>query len=126
MKPEAAIQCAIVETLSFLCRTHGFMFFAPANEGFMLAATAKGGGMTRRDSALLTILRKMGFTPGVCDLMLMHRGNGYALEVKTPEGEQSTNQYLFEEWCRRCGVPYRVVRSVEETLTALKEWGVIG
>lgn len=123
MKPETAIQISIVEAFSMLARAHGFMFFSVPNEGFLLAVCENR--MTDRNMAKLTILKKMGMTPGASDLVIGHAGRMYCMEVKADDGEQSTNQYLFEEWCGRCSVPYRVVRSVDEAMNALKEWEVI-
>jgi hypothetical protein len=123
MKQESIIQTQIVSALSMLAINHNFLFFSVPNEGFLLAVAENK--MTQRNHAKLTILKKMGMTPGASDLVIMHRGRAFCMEVKAPDGEQSTNQYLFEEWCGRCSVPYRVVRSVDEAMQALREWEVI-
>jgi hypothetical protein len=67
----------------------------------------------------------MGLTPGTSDLILGHRGRMYAVEVKTPRGAQSDRQKIFEVWCHDCGIPYAVVRSVEELMARMVEWGII-
>lgn len=73
----------------------------------------------------LATLKKMGMRKGAADLVIGHAGRMYCLEVKSETGKQSDDQLGFEDWCKRCGVPYVVVRSVGEVAYWLKEWGIV-
>lgn len=61
-------------------------------------------------------LISIGLLPGAPDLVV-HVGGGKILylEVKAPKGRLSENQKRFAARCDRDGVPYHVVRSVEDT-----------
>ncbi len=126
MTPETTIQQNICSAFSLLAGrpSSPFVFFAVPNEGFLKAA---GTGNLRQSliCALLTNLKKIGLLPGVSDLIVLHAGRAYCLEVKTETGRQSDSQRLFEAACIRCGVPYAIVRSVDDAIKKLKEWEVI-
>ena len=100
---EAHIQADIVKYL----RSQGIFTHSVPNEG------------AGRDGAIRTAqLITTGLYPGVGDLIVWWtQGNrtvvGY-LEVKTATGRQSDRQKRFEEKCAEKGIPYHVVRSVED------------
>ena len=121
---ESDIQIQIVEYLSSLSRSHGFLFFSVPNEA-LLSITKALGINDRMSFALLAILKKMGMTPGTCDIVIGCEGKMYAVEVKNERGKQSPNQVTFEAWCQMCDVPYRVVRSVHDVSECLIEWGIV-
>ena len=121
---ESDIQIQIVEYLSSLSRSHGFLFFSVPNEA-LLSITKALGINDRMSFALLAILKKMGMTPGTCDIVIGCEGRMYAVEVKNEKGKQSANQVTFEIWCKSCEVPYRVVRSVHDVSECLIEWGIM-
>lgn len=121
---ESDIQTQIVCYLSSIAHKYKFMFFSVPNESLLqLAKTLRIAD--KLTFALLAILKKMGMTPGVSDLVIASGGRMFCLEVKTTTGKQSPNQVLFESWCASCGVPYRLVRNMEEVAGCLIEWGVI-
>ena len=121
---ESVIQTQIVEYLSAISRSHGFLFFSVPNEGMMTAALM--GSLPKSAMfAMLTKFKKMGMQPGASDLVIGWRGRMYAVEVKSETGAQSENQRLFESWCKSCEVPYRLVRSVRDVSEALIEWGIV-
>ena len=121
---ESDIQIQIVEYLSSLSRSHGFLFFSVPNEGMMTAAMM--GSLPKSAMfAMLTKFKKMGMTPGTCDIVIGWHGRMYAVEVKNERGKQSPNQVTFEAWCQMCEVPYRVVRSVHDVSEALIEWVIM-
>ena len=122
---EPAIQTEIIAFLSALARRYNFLYFSVPNES--LTKVCKTLKISERATfALLAILKKMGLTPGVSDIIIGCRGKMYAVEVKTKTGVQSPRQELFESWCKACEVPYRVVRSVDDTRAALSSWGIMG
>lgn len=83
-----------------------------------------------RGGAIRTMqLKTMGLYPGAGDLVVWwHRPNlpgatvGY-LEVKSKTGRQSDRQIHFQEKCEKEGIPYKVVRSVDEVKEYMREMG---
>ncbi len=122
---ESHIQTKIVNHLSQLARKHNFFFFSVPNESFMLAASNKGTVAKRSMYALLSILKKMGLTPGVPDLCIVHQGKAYFLEVKTEQGRLSVIQKAVIERLIECGASVNVVRSLRDAEKALVDWGIV-
>ena len=118
---ESIIQEQIANALSALSSRYGFVYFSIPNEG----ALATGRTGDSKQFARLATLKKMGMRPGASDLVLGWQGKMYCLEVKNETGEQSTDQLLFEAWCLRAGIPYVVVRGVDDVMYWLREWGII-
>lgn len=81
----------------------------------------EAGGRSR---VMQTRLMSMGLRPGVGDLLVWWPVVGGVrlgyLEVKTAKGRQSDSQRLFQRYCEMKGVPYRVVRSVEDVEALLE------
>ena len=122
---ESVIQTQIVEWLSLMAGQYAFLYFSVPNEGMMTAALM--GSLPK--SALfgmLTKFKKMGMTPGCSDLVVGWNGRMFAMEVKSATGAVSEGQRTFAAWCARCGILYRVVRSLDEAQGAMVEWGIIG
>ena len=115
---ESVIQESIVNFLSMICRQKGFLFFSVPNESIT-------SGKTGADFGRAINLKKMGVLPGVSDLIIGHNGKMYCLEVKNEKGKQSERQKGFEAWCAECGIPYVLVRSVDDVHGALKKWGIV-
>lgn len=76
-------------------------------------------------------LKMLGVFAGVADLLVLWRskcecgkskiGVGF-LEVKKLDGTQSTAQRKFEGICNWLGIPYAIVRSVQEAHDQLLKW----
>ncbi len=67
----------------------------------------EGGGFTMR--------RLPKFTPkGLPDIIVVAGGLFFGLEVKSKVGKQSPDQKKFEEWVKKHGGKYFVVRSIED------------
>ena len=115
---ESVIQESIVNFLSMICRQYGFLFFSVPNESITTGTEGKDFGRAIN-------LKKMGVLPGVSDLVIGYRGKMYCLELKNEKGKQSDRQKNFEQWCTDCGIPYVLVRSVDDVHEALKEWGIM-
>ena len=100
---EDRIQAEIVKFL----RNQGIFVHSVPNEG-----AGRNGAI--RTAQLIT----MGLYPGVGDLVVWWKKDGRTivgyLEVKTATGRQSDRQKRFEEKCIEKGIPYHVVRSVED------------
>lgn len=106
---EDRIQSEIVKYL----RHEGVFCHSVPNEG-------AGKDAAIRTAQLIT----MGLYPGVGDLVVWWTKEnetviGY-LEVKTATGRQSDRQKRFEEMCKTRGIPYHVVRSVEDVQEYMK------
>jgi hypothetical protein len=127
VRPEENIQIGIVEALSILnVRAepgNRFLFFSIPNEGYLSAVGSKKP--TSKDYARLTIMRKMGLVKGAPDLLILHKGRAYCMEVKSEKGGQTKEQWRFEMAATYVGVPYAVVKSVSDAVDMLKEWGII-
>ena len=109
---EANIQSDIVKFL----RHGGTMCHSVPNEG-----AGENGAI--RTARLITT----GLFPGVGDLVVWWRRNGQTvigyLEVKTATGRQSDRQRHFQDLCESHGIPYRVVRSVEDVREYMEKEG---
>ena len=98
---EAKIQMAICQLLQL----HHIYFHSCPNE-------LAGGGKSAK--IRMGQFVSLGLRKGVADLVVWWpSGIGY-VEVKTPTGRQSDNQKRFQERCKEYGVPYDLVRSVED------------
>lgn len=76
---------------------------------------ANGGLRSKREAAKL---RAMGVVAGVFDLVLICEAPGPELaflEVKAPGETLNPNQKLFRARLDEMGVPYAIVRSIDET-----------
>jgi len=114
-KSESRIQSEIVRWYrNTYCLVHynpRCMIFSIPNEG---RAQASAG------------LIATGLYPGCADLFIMHTSiplfylnnkplyHQVFIEVKTPTGIQSPKQKQFQKHCNQMGIPYHVVRSLED------------
>ncbi len=98
---ESAIQRAVAELIDHSIKP-GFCFAVPNNE----------------------VRPAPGMRGGAADLcLLLPDGSVAFIEVKAKRGRQSPVQRDFEARCNRIGVPYAVVRSVDEALAFLQQIG---
>lgn len=68
-------------------------------------------------------LKAEGVTAGVPDLALvLPDGRAAFLEVKTPEGQLRQEQRRFGDWAELRGIPWAVVRNIDEAILALSSW----
>jgi len=120
MKKESVIQQEIVAYLSSIAQQYNFVFFAIPNEGFMVAAMY--GMEKKKRYAMKTHFKKMGLTPGMPDLCLLHEGRAYMFEVKRP-GEKLTNaqENIHELLNDKINVPSFVVNSVDDVKNILED-----
>ena len=77
-----------------------------------------------RSQIMQSQLAGAGLVSGVADMVIWWPdGIGY-LEFKTPKGKQSLNQKTFENLCKRCGVSYDLVRSLDDVKKVSERHGV--
>jgi hypothetical protein len=67
-----------------------------------------------RERITAALLKQMGVRSGVADFILLCRGQGIAVEIKTRNGRQSENQKGFEEAWKKAGGTYVIVRTPKE------------
>ena len=80
----------------------------------------------KRSPMLAARMKAEGLRAGVADLAIMLPGGRMAwLELKDGKGKQSDAQKGFEAICARLGHHYAVVRSLDEAITILKQWGAL-
>lgn len=115
---ESAIQIQLVEYLSLVAPSRGFLFFACSNEA--MGKAQSGGGLSR-----MAKLRRMGLRSGVADLVIVKDGRAYFLEMKRHNGKQSVNQLQFEAEAIRAGAEYAVAHSFDEAVEILCRWLII-
>ena len=58
---------------------------------------------------------------GIPDLLVMKDGRVWFVEIKTPKGKLSPYQERMKAMCEYYGVPYVVIRSVEEAQKFIEE-----
>lgn len=68
----------------------------------------------------------LGAKAGTPDLMFIHRGQCYWLEIKAKDGRLSKTQKSAHSALRRAGCSVATVRSVSEAVARLKKWGLVG
>lgn len=57
-----------------------------------------------------------GLPEGFSDLLILHKGVTYFVEVKTPTGRQRPEQITFERTVREHGFIYLIARSVNDIM----------
>jgi hypothetical protein len=68
----------------------------------------------------------LGMVPGVADLILISpTGKLFFMEFKRLDGSLTGEQEAFIHWAIRCDIPHRVCRTVDEALTAFRQWGAM-
>ena len=72
-------------------------------------------------------MEALGAMPGIADLCLVCAAPGPAvafLEVKGPKGRVSPAQVNFRHLVEGMGIPYAIVRSIDDARAAFKAWMV--
>lgn len=126
MKPinESQIQQNICTFLSLIAHQTGLVFFSVPNEGIMSVLM---GFKVDKITCIKIVehFKKMGLLPGTSDIVIIHKGLAYCLEVKTDTGKQSKDQKLFERNVIAAGGKYEIVHSLYEAEKQVKEWGIL-
>jgi hypothetical protein len=111
IRPEDIIQRAVFDHLRVRCAP-GVFAFHPAN----------GGWRSRVESA---ILKGLGVRAGVPDVIAIHRGEVFALEIKTENGKATTAQLQAIKDMRRAGGHAEVCHGLDHALAQLEAWGLL-
>ena len=70
-------------------------------------------------------LKAYGARAGMPDVMLIHKGRTYALELKTEQGRVSGAQRAVHEDLKEAGAEVWVAFGLDAALGQLKKWGVV-
>jgi hypothetical protein len=72
-------------------------------------------GFNRNGDGSITMRRLPKHTPrGIADIIVIHVGRPYFLEVKRPKTYQSPEQKEFQRAAEAAGASYAVVRSIDD------------
>jgi hypothetical protein len=110
-RPEDIIQRAVFEHLR-LRSAPGIFSFHPANGGARSPIEAK-------------ILKGLGVRAGVPDVIAIHHGRVYAIEIKTENGRATGAQLQAIEDIRRAGGHAEICRGLDHALAQLETWGLL-
>ncbi len=84
--------------------------------------TPNGGRRSRTEAAIFSGL---GVRPGVSDLILLHDGRVFALELKTEDGRPTSAQTQFISEFRAAGGEASIANGLDQALRTLETWGVL-
>lgn len=108
-RPEQALQQAVARFLDAALPPHVFWTAIPAG----------GGGRLRG-----AILKGMGYKAGTPDLLIVHQGRAFWIELKADGGRLSPAQKEVGEDLIIAGCRYAVCRSLDDVTVTLSEWNV--
>lgn len=111
MKPEAALHRAVAQYLSLVLPQGCGVFFSTFPSG--------GGGRIRGAQ-----LKAMGLKSGVPDLMLIHEGRYYGIELKAGTA-LSVAQHERRDEIHQAGGQVAVARSIDQVKEHLSRWGIL-
>jgi VRR-NUC domain len=110
-RPEQQDHRAVVQHLQVRA-TPGTYWFHPAN----------GGWRSKIEAA---ILKSLGVRAGTPDLILIHAGRTFGLELKSPAGRLSQTQIAAHEEMRRAGAEVAVAAGLDEAIEQLERWQLL-
>ena len=70
-------------------------------------------------------LKQMGMLAGAPDLIFLHQGRAFALELKAKKGHPSPSQRIFGIRWLAAGGNYCLENSLDGALSYLEHWGII-
>lgn len=115
---ERAIQRRVLRRMAALLPPEAFFFHVPnqiLDPAEVLDPAGYGGALLGD-----------GMKPGVPDLILLHRGMAYGLEVKQPGERLSADQCKVHDRMAAAGVPVATVFSADGAACALAGFGLLG
>lgn len=109
--PEGAFQAALVRELRRMLTPATFMTHFPAG----------GGGPIRG-----ALLKLRGLVPGVPDLLFIHEGRAFWMELKSKAGRNrlEPSQIACHLSLRLSGCHVEVVRNLDDALECLRLWDI--
>jgi VRR-NUC domain len=78
-----------------------------------------------RSAVEAAIFRSLGVVAGVPDLLILHRGQLYGLELKSERGRLSPAQVQTHEQLRCAGAEVAVAHGIDQALAQLEAWNLL-
>jgi hypothetical protein len=110
-RPEAAIQKAVFQHLRARGAL-GVFAFHPANGGYRKPVEA-------------AILKGLGVVPGVPDVIAIHNGRCFAMELKAEGGRATDKQLACIAALREAGAFTCIAEGLDRALACLEAWGLL-
>lgn len=110
-RPEDAIQRAVFQHLR-VRGAHGHIAFAVPN----------GGARSKPEAAVMVGL---GVLAGIPDVLILHDGKVYALELKSENGSLTPAQKAVQVRLRRAGISVATAYGLDQAITILEAWGLL-
>jgi hypothetical protein len=110
-RPEQAIQRAVFTHIRARAQPGVFAMHVP------------NGGYRRKTEA--AILKGLGVKAGVPDVICIHRGKVFALELKAVGGQLSSKQRETIAFLQAAGAHTCIATGLDEALMALEQWGLL-
>src|SRR5262249_50431964 len=110
-RPEAAIQRAVFQHLRARGAPGLFAFHVP------------NGGYRQRPEA--AILKGLGVVAGVPDVIAIHNGRCFALELKAPGGRATDKQLATIAALREAGAFTAIAEGLDRAIAVLEAWELL-
>jgi len=110
-RPEDAIQRAVFQHLRARAAPNVFAFH-PANGGYRKPVEA-------------AILKGLGVVAGVPDIVAIHRGRCYAMELKAEGGRPTETQLATIAAMEAAGAFTAIAQGLDRALAILEAWGLL-
>lgn len=111
-RPEDAIQRAVFQHIK-----------ARGAPGLVAFHVPNGG---KRKPVEAAIMKGLGVTAGVSDVICLHRGRFYAMELKADDGKPPSDAQLdFLQRVRDAGGYSVACRGLDRAIRTLEEWGLL-
>lgn len=110
-RPEDQIQRAIFQHLKARKAPGTFAFHVP------------NGG--KRKPIEAAIMKGLGVTAGVPDVIAIHRGHAYGLELKADDGRPTAKQIEALAAMEKAGATVAVAKGLDEAISQLEVWGLL-
>lgn len=110
-RPEDQIQRAVFQHIRARGAPGVFAFHVP-----------NGGYRKPREGA---ILKGLGVMPGVPDIIIIHKGKAFGLELKAPGGRATEKQMLAIAAMDEAGGFVCIAEGLDRALKVLEAWGVL-
>lgn len=108
---EHQIHVAVVQQIEAR-GVRGLVYWHTANEG-------------KHHVAYRTKLKSLGARNGVSDLVFLHRGHFYALELKKAKGRPTMDQMQFASDVNAAGGSSCICQGLNAAIRVLETWGII-
>ena len=113
-RPEQQIQQAVIQHLK-----------QRAHPGVLYWHTPNGAYLGKKRAQVGAIMRSLGVRAGVSDIIALHQGKLFALELKAPKGRPTESQLEFLSDVQAAGGYGVVAEGLDEAVRCLEFWGLV-